>query len=161
MFLLCAPCHSSPYPCAGDWQAFAAEANANYSAAAGVGATPPVLRVSSWDWVAAATETRMVASTAWAFVISLGISAVCIFAFTGGKAGTTLAAFLCILCVNLCLVAGMVVGLQWTLGAVEAVSITVFVGKRALQHNTTNIHRIPGYIYSFWLCIVRPSTLPT
>jgi hypothetical protein len=38
---------------------------------------------------------------------------------------------LCILCVNLCLVAGMVVGLQWALGAVEAVSITVFVGKHA------------------------------
>lgn len=72
-------------------------------------------------------------STAWAFVISLGISVVCIFAFTGRKVGTTLAAFLCILSINLALITGMVLGLQWTLGAIEAVSITVFVGRYGRQ----------------------------
>jgi hypothetical protein len=69
---------------------------------------------------------------------------------------------LCILCVNLCLVAGMVVGLQWALGAVEAVSITVFVGKHARcgtnsptkgQMLEVAVHRacLPSYLPPFWV----------
>ena len=111
------------------WEEFARAANANYTSAAGLGEAPPVVRVASWDWVRAETERRMVASTASALLISLGIAATCILAFTR-RVRTTLAASLAILAVNASLIALMVGGLGWSLGAVEAVSVTVFVGEQ-------------------------------
>ena len=111
------------------WKAFAKATNARYAeTAAASGVRQLEVSIASWSWVQAVTESRMVASTVYSFVISLGISVVCVFSFTRLKVGTTVAAFLCILSINLTLIALMVVALEWSLGAVEAVSITVFVG---------------------------------
>ena len=88
---------------------------------------PLTVVAASWPWVRATTEARIISSAAQAFGISLGSAAACVLCFTR-KLGTTLAACACILVVNLLLLSLMVLALGWTLGAVEAVSITVFVG---------------------------------
>ena len=78
-------------------------------------------------WNRAETEVAAISGTISAFAISNGCAFVAIFIFTGD----IVIAFQCtiaIIAIVACLMGYMIVVMEWSFGAIEAISVTVFVG---------------------------------
>jgi len=84
-------------------------------------------QMSCFLWVRISTELTLVRSTIFAWAISNASAFVVILLFTRSLYIACMTT-LCIFCIIVCLAFFMIYVMQWPFGAMEALSITIFVG---------------------------------
>ena len=126
-------------PAPSPWQQIPAHA---VSALQDVPVSQRNLVVASNDWVTAVTFTEISGSVLSTVFLSIGLAGVTVFVFTGRPLLSFLT-LITVLCINVT-VMGILYLWDWTLGAIEGMSITSLVGLSV----DYCIHLVEGHIHA-------------